>query len=116
VTGGEECDCGDDSFTGTRPDGCSGKNDDSAYGGCSTSCKYGPFCGDGITTDGKEECDLGKDNGATYGQGGCTLGCTKPHFCGDGIVDSGEQCDLGDKNGTSDVACDAKCKFIIIKT
>jgi cysteine-rich repeat protein len=115
VTGGEECDCGDDSFSGTRPDGCSGKNDDSAYGGCSTSCKYGPFCGDGIP-NGPEECDLGKDNGATYGQGGCTLGCTKPHFCGDGIVDSGEQCDLGDKNGTSNVACDAKCKFIIIKT
>ena len=112
LSGGEECDCGDDSFTGTRPDGCSGKNDDSVYGGCTTQCKFGAFCGDG-TTNGPEECDNGKDNGATYGQGGCTLGCTKPHFCGDGIVDSGEECDLGSGNGGTNQPCDSRCNFVI---
>jgi hypothetical protein len=49
---------------------------------------------------GKEECDLGKDNGNTdLGKNGCTIGCLKPHFCGDKIPDSNEACDLGDLNG-----------------
>ena len=99
ATNGEQCDCGDGS--GKTPDGCSGKNDDSTYGGCSTKCKYGPFCGDG-TVNGPEECDLGKDNGDTSkGKDGCSIGCLKPHFCGDGIVDTntGEECDMKDLNG-----------------
>ena len=112
VSGGEECDCGDVSFTGTRPAGCLGPNDDTQYGGCTTQCKYGPFCGDGIT-NGPEQCDLGKNNGATYGQGGCTLGCTVPHFCGDGIVDPGEECDLGTNNGGKGQPCDKSCKFLV---
>ncbi len=120
VSGGEECDCGDG--TVPVPDGCTGPNNDSTYGGCTTQCKFGPFCGDGIaqTADsnppGPEECDQGKDNGATYGQNGCTLGCTIPHYCGDKIVDSslGEECDLGDLNGQSGQPCDKNCKFVII--
>ena len=47
VSGGEECDCGDGS--GPLPAGCSGKNNDKTYGGCTTQCKFGPFCGDGNT-------------------------------------------------------------------
>ena len=83
----EECDNGED-------------NDDTAYGGCTTECKWGPFCGDGIV-NGPEECDKGKDNGGEYLDGGCTLGCTKPHYCGDGILDTDrkEECDLGPLNG-----------------
>ena len=106
VTNGEQCDCGNDSFTGTRPDGCPGPNNDSTYGGCKTDCTYGPFCGDKIVqTDngGSEECDLGKDNSTNPGKDGCRIGCLKPHFCGDGIVDPdpplSEICDLGDRNG-----------------
>jgi fibro-slime domain-containing protein len=83
----EECDSGKD-------------NSDTAYGGCTTKCKWGPFCGDGIV-NGTEECDNGKNNGTAYGTQGCTLGCTKPHFCGDGNVDTdrNEECDMADKNG-----------------
>lgn len=113
VSGGEECDCGDASFTGTRPADCTGPNDDSTYGGCTTKCKFGPFCGDGNTDKPDEQCDNGKDNGAAYGQGGCTLGCTIPHFCGDGIVDPGEQCDLGTNNGGKGQPCDIKCNFLV---
>ena len=100
ATNGEQCDCGDGSLS-NLPDGCTTKNDDSTYGGCTTTCKYGPFCGDKIV-NGPEECDLGKDNGNTsLGKDGCTIGCLKPHYCGDGIVDTDlkEECDLKDLNG-----------------
>ena len=108
----EECDNGKD-------------NSDTAYGGCTTACKWGGFCGDGIV-NGLEECDNGKNNGTQYGPDGCTLGCTRPHFCGDGRVDTdrGEECDLADKNGvkldgnrtpssdtTAQIYCTSDCKI-----
>jgi fibro-slime domain-containing protein len=107
----EECDNGKD-------------NSDTAYGGCTTQCKWGDFCGDGIV-NGAEECDSGKNNGTAYGTTGCTLGCTRPHFCGDGRVDTdrGEECDLADKNGVKldrdrltaadggQIYCTAQCKI-----
>jgi cysteine-rich repeat protein len=93
----EECDKGKD-------------NNDSKYGGCSTKCKWGSFCRDGIVNAPDEECDDGPKNGTQYGSG-CTLGCTKAHFCGDGIVDTnrGEQCDLGKDNGGD--LCSDTCKI-----
>ena len=106
VTGGEECDCGDGSDPNQPlPVGCPGLNNDTLYGGCSTTCKWGPFCGDGVTQgppDGPENCDQGSKNGSVTGAGGCTFGCKNPHYCGDKNIDSdrGEQCDLGgDVNG-----------------
>jgi hypothetical protein len=109
VSGGEECDCGDGS--GPLPADCTSKNDDKAYGGCSTSCKFGPFCGDNHTDDPNEQCDKGKDNGGSE----CTIGCTAPHYCGDSIVDTnlGEQCDLGSNNGVAGQPCDGSCHYII---
>jgi fibro-slime domain-containing protein len=101
VTGGEECDCGDPNDPSVQvPAGCPGKNNDTLYGGCTTQCKWGPFCGDKTVQgppDGPEQCDLGSQNGSNMGSGGCTFGCTSPHFCGDGNIDSdqGEQCDFG---------------------
>ena len=108
----EECDCGT-TGTGPLPAGCPGPNDDNTYGGCTTKCTWGGFCGDNIV-NGSEECDNGKDNGTQYGADGCTLGCTKPHSCGDSVVDTsqGEECDLGPANGGD--LCTDKCKLIII--
>ncbi len=102
ATGGEECDCGDGSVP--VPAGCPGPNSDTTYGGCTTQCTWGPFCGDGVMQsppNGPEECDLGKQNGAADGPDSCSISCKKARSCGDGIVDSdlGEQCDLGDRNG-----------------
>jgi fibro-slime domain-containing protein len=95
----EECDCGDG--TVAVPAGCSGPNNDDTYGGCTTQCKWGAFCGDNIV-NGSEDCDLGKLNGSG-GSDGCTFGCTRPHYCGDSNLDTnlGEQCDLGTLNGVS---------------
>jgi fibro-slime domain-containing protein len=108
----EECDCGDG--TVSLPAGCPGPNNDDTYGGCTTKCTWGGFCGDNIVNGPNEECDKGKDNGSQYGSDGCTFGCTKPHSCGDGVVDTaqGEECDLGSANGGD--LCTDKCKLVIV--
>jgi hypothetical protein len=127
----EECDCGDGS--GPVPAGCAGSNDDKSYGGCTTQCKWGPFCGDDAVQgppDGPEECDLGKRNGDTSAEGNkCSISCRMPRSCGDGSVDTdlGEECDLAGKNDvkldgrlepasdpndpTAQVFCTAECKI-----
>jgi fibro-slime domain-containing protein len=102
----EECDNGKD-------------NNDTAYGGCTTKCKWGTFCGDGMV-NGPEECDNGKKNGIQYGKDGCTFGCTRPHFCGDNRLDAdrGEECDMGAQNGVPDesgqVLCSKDCRARIL--
>jgi fibro-slime domain-containing protein len=98
----EECDCGNG--TVSVPAGCPGPNSDTTYGGCTTQCKWGAFCGDGTTQgspDGPEECDLGKQNGDTSAGSKCSIACKTPRSCGDGSVDTerGEECDLGENNG-----------------
>jgi fibro-slime domain-containing protein len=98
----EECDCGND--PNKFPAGCPGPNSDTTYGGCTTQCKWGAFCGDGTLQgppNGKEECDLGKLNGDTTAGSKCSISCKEPPTCGDGKVDTdlGEECDLGGNNG-----------------
>jgi fibro-slime domain-containing protein len=105
TVGDEECDCGNGA--GAAPAGCPGPNSDTTYGGCTTQCKWGPFCGDAITQtapNGPEECDKGKNNGDTsVGKDQCSLSCRMPRFCGDGKLDDdlGELCDLGTRNGVA---------------
>jgi fibro-slime domain-containing protein len=115
ISGSEECDCGDGN--GAMPDGCTGKNDDHAYGGCTTSCKYGAYCGDGHTdSDNGEVCDDGPNNGASYSTSatsGCTYTCQRPHFCGDAHLDPQEECDQGENNGKSGIMCGSDCKRVI---
>jgi fibro-slime domain-containing protein len=118
-TGGEECDCGDPGTT-TMAASCNGTNNaDGTYNGCTTMCKYGPFCGDGMTqTDGGEQCDDGPKNGVVYsttpGQG-CTSTCKIADYCGDTVVDAneGEECDLGSGNGAPGSSCTKDCKISI---
>jgi cysteine-rich repeat protein len=106
VSGDEECDDGNDPSRNPHDD---------VYGGCTTTCTFGPYCGDGIV-NGPEECDDGPANGVQYGGSGCTYACTKPHRCGDGIVDRafGEQCDVGADNGGINQPCDLECRFILL--
>ena len=91
-------------------------NADNVYGGCTTQCTLGPYCGDrNVDADFGEECDDGI-NLSSYGQtNGCAPGCRKVPFCGDGKVDSlyGERCDDGDRNGTGATMCDSNCKLVI---
>lgn len=107
VNGSEECDQGKE------------KNSDTAYGGCTSQCTWGPRCGDGktdVTDTVTEECDNGDNTSQPYGSaGGCAPGCIKPHYCGDGIVDStfGEACDEGPKNGTTGSWCRSDCILIV---
>ncbi len=98
----EECDCGNG--TVAVPAGCPGPNSDTTYGGCTTQCKWGPYCGDNIVQgppSGPEECDLGKQNGDTSAGSKCSVSCKAPRSCGDGKVDTdlGEECDLAGNNG-----------------
>ena len=98
----EECDCGDGKVP--VPAGCPGANSDTTYGGCTTQCKWGNFCGDNTVQsppNGPEECDLGKQNGDTSAGSKCSVSCKAPRTCGDGHVDTdlGEECDLAGNNG-----------------
>ena len=71
--------------------------------GCDANC-IEEFCGDGITNDTDEECDLGLGNNSDTAPDTCRTNCRLPS-CGDGVVDSSnnEACDDG--NTADDDAC-----------
>lgn len=81
VDPGEACDLGTARNTGE-------------YGGCTSSCTKGPFCGDG-RKNGTEQCDDGVNDGS-YGT--CKTDCTLGEYCGDSQVNGPEECDLGPAN------------------
>jgi len=64
--------CGDGITVGYEECDNGKANSDTAYGGCTTQCKFGPFCGDGVV-NGPEECDHGANNGR---DGTCSTSCT----------------------------------------
>jgi fibro-slime domain-containing protein len=107
--------CGDGITTATEECDDGMANMDGVYGGCTSQCKFGPFCGDGtIDAVGGEVCDAGRMNGAVYGdKSGCTTGCLPPRHCGDGIIDAMyEQCDDGSANGSAASLCSASCTVV----
>jgi fibro-slime domain-containing protein len=106
--------CGDGVINGTETCDNGADNSDTAYGGCTTKCVYGPYCGDGnVDSSFGEQCDDGV-NLSGYGQTtGCAPGCRNAPYCGDNKVDSlhGEECDNGADNGKS--LCTIDCKAIV---
>jgi fibro-slime domain-containing protein len=102
--------CGDGVVNGSEQCDDGPNNSDQTYGGCTSQCTIGPYCGDGkVDAAFGEECDDGV-NQSTYNMPtGCAPGCRKPPYCGDGKVDgsAGEQCDDGPNNGKG--ACDQNC-------
>ena len=106
--------CGEGVINGSESCDNGPENVDDAYGGCTTLCTVGPFCGDGnVDAAHDEQCDDGV-NQTAYGQTkGCGPGCRTVPYCGDGKVDSlfGETCDDGDQNGKG--SCTQDCAFII---
>jgi len=89
---------------------------------CTASCvlesRIGPRCGDGFCQTDKENPDsCSSDCRATTTATTTTTtpttdGTESPAFCGNSVQDSGEQCDLGAKNGVVCVASYAgSCKF-----
>jgi fibro-slime domain-containing protein len=108
--------CGDGIINGTETCDNGPENSDTAYGGCTTECTPGPYCGDGkVAVDFGEECDDGV-NLSKYGSTtGCGPGCKIPHYCGDGMVDSlsGEQCDNGPDNGVLGGTCTIDCLGVV---
>ena len=101
INGGETCDDGKN-------------NADGVYGGCTSKCTLGPYCGDGILdAQFNEECDDGVNLASYSDPAGCGPGCRKVPYCGDGNVDAlfGEQCDDGAQNGQG--MCDTTCRLKI---
>lgn len=107
VSPGEECDNGEAGNCDATGADC--------YNKCTTECKLGPRCGDGVVQEDHEECDNGKNiDGYAAGQKACSPGCKLPPNCGDGKVqlDYGEECDNGaDNSDTLYKGCTTTCKL-----
>jgi len=107
--------CGDGILNGTELCDEGPANKDGAYGGCSSTCTFGPYCGDGnLDAEAGEECDDTVNLSAYNQPKGCGPGCRKVSYCGDGKVDGlfGEECDNGDENGKG--LCTARCTIVVI--
>jgi hypothetical protein len=85
-SGGQQPRCGDGIMSGAEEYDRGAMNADTEYGGCTTQCFAGPFCGDGIVND------LGAWNGLTLDQNlnptndptgivYCTADCRIPACC-----------------------------------
>jgi fibro-slime domain-containing protein len=86
-------------------------NDNDAYDGCTTTCEWGPYCGDSVK-NGSEQCDDGPDNKAYSPDGeGCSYECKRNlPYCGDGVRNGPEQCDRGtDENNGEYGGCNEDC-------
>ena len=85
------------------------ENSDDAYDGCTTSCDWGPYCGDGVK-DPQETCDNGSENTAySATEEACGYDCLPAPYCGDGTRNGPEQCDDGSNNGSDYGGCQTDC-------
>jgi hypothetical protein len=84
-----------------------GGNSNATYGSgaCTTTCHYGPYCGDAVITN-SEVCDDGVNNGTSLSS--CGTDCLPK--CGNGVLDPTEQCDNGRANNVGGyAACNPDC-------
>ena len=68
---------------------------------------FGGFCGDAHTDPG-ENCDLGAQNGVSYGPNSCGYDCKPGPKCGDLIRNGSEECD-GTAKCRSDCTLEPYC-------
>ena len=85
-------------------------NSDTTYNGCTSTCTWGPYCGDG-NVDPDEICDEGASNTVYSASGvGCSYDCEPAPYCGDGVRNGPEECDNGtDDNVGGYGECNADC-------
>ncbi|HEY0710065.1 MAG TPA: DUF4215 domain-containing protein, partial [Polyangia bacterium] len=87
--------CGDGNIDSAFGEECDQAADNGkGYGFCTSACKLGPRCGDGVASNG-EECDEGAAVNGTP-TSACMSTCKRK--CGNGAADPGEQCDDGTAN------------------
>jgi len=97
VTSSEECDNG-------------ASNSDTAYGGCTTQCKWGAFCGDGVV-NGPEQCDDGRNTTVGYNVSGCGPDASSTKLWRRYRPD-GEECDNGKSNQDKQCGgCSSTCQL-----
>jgi fibro-slime domain-containing protein len=73
-------------------------NVDGAYNRCTTSCTFGPRCGDGVVSSSQSEaCDNGyNEDTYAYVSDACGPSCQAVPYCGDAVLQSDfELCDNG---------------------
>ena len=107
--------CGD-GLLQNPPESCDlgSKNSAVAYGIglCTNQCLPAPYCGDkSVDSQFGEKCDDGVNSGLP---GSCYPDCSgwvPLDTCGNSKLDSGEQCDDGNKNGQWGDNCDAHCRL-----
>lgn len=110
VTGSEQCDGADDTWSGEL---CYGGTDAGDECTDDSQCSGGVCGGSGVYA----ACETGftrvmpcdDDSGAscTYTSNWTSLSCTEIGSCGDGVVDPDEECDDGNDDGTD--SCTTEC-------
>lgn len=60
---------------------------------------------------GEYEATFTTSTGTTRQYAGAIVTYAEDALCGNGVVDSGEECDLGEDNGTEGTCCNLNCRF-----
>lgn len=111
VTGSEQCDGSDDTWSGElcyggtdAGDTCTTNGDCTGGGVCGGSGVYAA-CATGYTR--VLPCDDEAGGSCVYTSNWTSVSCTEIGSCGDGVVDPDEECDDGNTDGTD--SCTSEC-------